>query len=75
METLTTIEEIKNYFLRAIISGTASKREMIETIKEHNFSLSFLLGLFAGHSLFDKISIRLIQIADSMIDELKDEAM
>lgn len=73
MKTLTTKAEIKTYFINGILFDTATKREMVITIKNHNFSLSFLLGLFADSDKFRTISIRLIQIADYMIDELKDE--
>lgn len=72
MITLTTKTEIKTYFENGILLDTATKREMVATIKNHNFGLSFLLGLFADHDEFRNISIRLIQIADYMIDELKD---
>ena len=68
-------QELKEWFYKALTKEYfASKREIIEVVKYHNFSMMDLVNLPCPVSIKETMYIRIAQIADSMIDELKDEA-
>jgi len=73
MKTLTTTTEIEIYFKNGILLETATKREMVATVRNHNFSQSFLVGMFFENKNFKEIAVRLAQIFDYIIEEDRDE--